>query len=143
VTQVDFYIHVDDKVQTAARIATKAYLQGHRLTVFCPETAAADRFDRVLWTAPATGFVPHCYANEAHAAATPIVIDRNGEPAFGDDILLNLHAERPPHFSRYRRLIEIVSCEEDDRRLARDRFKFYRDRGYDIRTHDLAKAGPA
>ena len=36
------------------------------------------------------------------------------------------------------RLIEIVSLDEEDRRRARERYKFYRDRGYEIRTHDLS-----
>jgi DNA polymerase III subunit chi len=40
-------------------------------------------------------------------------------------------------------LIEIVAGGEEDKQRARDRYKFYRDRGYEIRTHDLAKAGGA
>jgi DNA polymerase-3 subunit chi len=36
-------------------------------------------------------------------------------------------------------LIEIVSLDEQDRADARERFRFYRDRGYEIRTHDLSK----
>ena len=36
-------------------------------------------------------------------------------------------------------LIEIVSLDEEDRAQARDRFRFYRDRGYEIRTHDLSQ----
>ena len=54
-------------------------------------------------------------------------------------MLLNLRDELPAFFSRFQRLIEIVSIDEEDRRLARERFKYYRDRGYDIRSHDLSK----
>jgi len=32
--------------------------------------------------------------------------------------------------------------DEGDRELARTRFRFYRERGYDIRTHDLGSAKP-
>ncbi|HWI13454.1 MAG TPA: DNA polymerase III subunit chi, partial [Burkholderiales bacterium] len=71
----------------------------------------------------------------------PIVIDRSGNDPQNDDVLLNLDADRPPYFSRFHRLIEIVSLDGDDKQRARDRYKFYRDRGYEIRTHDLAKAG--
>jgi DNA polymerase III subunit chi len=56
-----------------------------------------------------------------------------------EDVLLNLRAEWPPFFSRFQRLIEIVSRDEEDRAQARDRFRHYRDRGYEIRTHDLSK----
>jgi DNA polymerase-3 subunit chi len=44
----------------------------------------------------------------------------------------------PSTFSRYQRLVEIVSSDEADRVQARDRYKFYRDRGYAIKTHDLS-----
>lgn len=54
--------------------------------------------------------------------------------------MLNLHTESPASFSRFERLIELVGAADDDRRLARDRYRFYRDRGYEIRHHDLAKA---
>ena len=140
-TQVDFYVHADDKVQTAARLASKAYQLGRRLTVYCTEKATVEQFDRVLWTTPAIGFVPHCRAEDAVAAATPVVIDSSGNDPHNDDVLLNLDSERPPYFSRFQRLIEIVAGDEGDKQRARDRYKFYRDRGYEIRTHDLAKSG--
>jgi DNA polymerase III subunit chi len=36
-------------------------------------------------------------------------------------------------------MIEIVSAtDEDDKREARGRFRHYRDRGYEMRTHDMA-----
>jgi len=48
----------------------------------------------------------------------------------------------PSYFSRFRRVVEIVTRDSDDRALARDRFRFYRDRGYEITTHDLGKTRP-
>ena len=56
-----------------------------------------------------------------------------------DEVLLNLRPEWPPFFSRFQRLIEIVSLDDEDRAAARERYRFYRDRGYEIRTHDLSK----
>jgi len=58
-------------------------------------------------------------------------------------VLLNLRPECPQYFSRFRRLIEIVGVEDADRAGARERFRFYRDRGYEIRTHDLSKGREA
>ena len=57
-----------------------------------------------------------------------------------DEVLINLRPEWPPFFSRFQRLIEIVSLDEEDRSQARARFKFYRDRGYEIKSHDLSKS---
>ena len=56
------------------------------------------------------------------------------------DVLVNLDGNLPPAFSRFERLLEIVGTDEADRGPARERFKFYRDRGYAIAAHDLSKA---
>jgi len=140
VTQIDFYTHVEDKLRTACRLAAKAYGADKRVLVCCPDADAAGRLDRMLWTTPAIGFIPHCLASDALAPETPILIDYRGDEPAHDEILLNLRPEWPPLFSRFQRLIEVVSLDDEDRRLARERYKFYRDRGYEIRTHDLSKS---
>ena len=139
-TQIDFYTHVEDKLRTACRLAAKAFGAGLRVMVCCPDAETAGRFDRSLWITPAISFVPHCLADNPLAPTTPIVIDYAGAEPTHDQLLLNLRPQWPPLFSRFQRLIEIVSVEDEDRRAARERFKFYRDRGYEIRTHDLSKA---
>ena len=136
-TQIDFYTNVPDKLHTACRIAAKAYGLGHKMLVFCPDAQIAQQFDRMLWTTPATAFVPHCDSTNALAGLTPIVVDHRGHEPPHHQLLLNLRPEWPPHFGRFERLVEIVSCEEQDRSSARERYRFYRDRGYDIRAHDL------
>jgi DNA polymerase-3 subunit chi len=137
VTQIDFYSNVADKLATACRIAAKAYARGNRLHVLCPDAETAARLDRMLWVSPPTAFVPHCAATDALAAVTPIVLDHTGaEPAI-DQVLLNLRPEWPSFFGRFERLVEIVSLDEGDKAQARNRFRFYRDRGYELRNHDL------
>lgn len=139
-TQIDFYTNVADKLATACRLAQKGYTLGHKIIALCHDAESAQRFDRMLWMAPATGFTPHCNSSDALAPVTPIVIDfRNAEPVH-DQVLMNMRDECPPLFTRFERLIEIVSCDENDKQLARSRYKFYRDRGYAIRVHDLAEA---
>ena len=139
-TQIDFYTNVSDKLGTACRIVAKGYALKHRIVVFCPDGDTAQRIDRLLWTTPATGFIPHCAPGDALATRTPVIIDYAGAEPLHDQVLLNLRAEWPPHFGRFERLVEIVSIDEEDRALARERYKFYRDRGYAIRTHDLGAA---
>jgi DNA polymerase-3 subunit chi len=142
VTRIDFYTHVEDKLKTACTLAGKAHGRGLKVTVFCPDSETAQRFDRMLWTTPATGFVPHCSPDGALAADTPVIVDHRGEKLLHDEVLINLRPEWPPFFARFQRLVEIVSREDDDRAAARERFRFYRDRGYEIGTHDLSKDRP-
>ena len=57
------------------------------------------------------------------------------------DVLINLGRATPPGFSRYERLIEVIGLEVPDREAGRERWRFYRDRGYPLHTHDLASQG--
>ena len=138
-TRIDFYTHVEDKLKTACALAGKAHGLGLKVTVFCPDPETAQRFDRMLWITPATGFLPHCTPRDPLAAVTPVLIDYRGDEPACDQVLVNLRPEWPPFFGRFQRLVEIVSHEDDDRSAARERFRFYRDRGYEISTHDLSK----
>ena len=137
-TSIDFYFNAGDRLQVACRLAGKAVSRGKRTLVFAPETDLAQRIDRMLWTWPATGFVPHCAAGDSLAAETPVLIAEAPEAAPSCEILLNLSAECPPHFERYQRVLEIVAADEEEKRLGRARYGWYRDRGYQIRAHDLA-----
>lgn len=137
-TQIDFYTNSDDKIATACRIVMKGYAAGRKIIAVCSDADMAQRLDRMLWTTPATGFIPHCSSRDPLAAVTPIVIDTTGADPVHDEVLVNLCDEWPPLFGRFERLIEIVTLDDEDRQRARTRYKFYRDRGYDIRTHDLS-----
>ncbi len=138
-TQIDFYFHVENKLHTACALSAKAYARGLKVLAFCPDAEASQKFSRLLWTAPAVSFIPHCTADDRLAAVTPVIVDHDGSNLLHDDVLINLRAEWPPFFSRFKRLIEIVSLDEADRGHARERFRFYRDRGYAIQNHDLSK----
>ena len=136
-TSIDFYFNAPDRLQVACRLAGKAMKQGSRLLIYAPEPETAARIDKMLWTWPAIGFVPHCAVHSPLAAETPVLIGAGDETPEGCDLLLNLGAECPPHFERFGRLFEIV--DEHNVEPARLRYRFYRERGYKISNHDLAR----
>lgn len=140
-TRIDFYTRVEDRFRFACKLCAKAVANRLRVAVFTPDEAATERFDRLLWTIPPTGFVPHVRADSELAAVTPILIHHEPAGFIHDEILLNLSDERPAFFARFQRLIEIVSTDEADVQRARERFRFYRDRGYELTTHDMASHG--
>ncbi len=139
-TRIDFYFEAEDKLQVACRLSAKAAQQKLRVLIFAPDEAEAHRIDRMLWTWQATSFLPHCMTHSPLAAQTPVLITRDPEDTPHDEVLLNLHYAWPPAFSRFQRLVEIVGRDDEDREAARGRFRFYRDRGYEIVNHDLFKA---
>jgi DNA polymerase III subunit chi len=138
VTQIDFYTHVSDKLHTACQLVAKAYERKLKVLVFTPDASTSNKLDTMLWTTSAIGFIPHAQAGNTIAEETPIIIDHQGETLNHDDLLINLRIEWPPFFSRFQRLIEVVSLEENDRLAARERYTFYRDRGYPIKSHNLS-----
>ena len=91
----------------------------------------------MLWTHPALAFVPHCRSDSPLADETPILITDNLDSLPQDDRLMNLSQIVPPGFSRFHSLIEVVGHEDADRSSARERVKFYKDRGYEIKYFDL------
>ena len=145
-TRIDFYFNAPDKLTAAVKLARKAYAKKNRVLVYTRDAAQLDAFDRLLWTAPVTGFVPHCRADHQLAPHTAVLLTSDAafeaEAMPHHDVLMNLDSERPAQFSRYERLLEIVSRDDDDdRQRARARLKFYRERGYEINTVDLATLG--
>ena len=135
-TSIDFYFNAEDRLQVACRLAGKALAQGKRTLIYAPDAETAQRVDRLLWTWPATGFVPHCAPHDPLAAGTPVLIG-DTTAAAGCDVLLNLGAQTPPGFESFERLLEVVALDDVGRRAARERYRYYRDRGYAIADHDL------
>jgi DNA polymerase-3 subunit chi len=140
-TSIDFYFNAEDRLQVACRLAGKALVRGTRLLIYAPQPETASRIDRMLWTWPAIGFVPHCMAHDRLAPDTPILVSADEDVPGGCDVLLNLGEASPPHFARFERLLELVGRSDEEKAAGRERYRFYRDRGYAIANHDLAKAG--
>jgi DNA polymerase III subunit chi len=139
-TRIDFYSNAESKLQVACQLVAKAFREQLPVVVYAPDQNTARGFDKMLWTYQAIGFVPHCLAGDALSPETPVVIAVDDSESTHYRVLLNLHEESPPAFSRFERLIEVVGPDEEDRQRARTRFRFYRDRGYEIHHHDLTKS---
>ena len=136
-TTVDFYFNAGDRLQVACRLAGKAVAQKKRMLIYAPEPEVASRIDKLLWTWPAIGFVPHCALHDPIAPETPILIASDAETPQACELLLNLATDCPPHFERFERLLEVVPTDDAEVQAGRARYRFYRERGYKISNHDL------
>lgn len=136
-TKIIFYTFADDPLDVARRVAGKAHGQGMQVMIYAPDTSVADILDRLLWTTPVSGFVPHCRDADALAAETPVLIGANPDALRAADVMINLHHEQPPAFARFERLVEIIDQTDAGRERGRERYRFYQTRGYALKTHDL------
>ena len=137
-TRVDFHFNTPDKLGYACRLLRKVTRAGHRAVVFSDDKETLQAFDQLLWTFSTTDFVPHVMDSSDLAAQTPVVLSSQPSNTGHDDIIVNIGHTTPPDFGRFQRLLELVGQDEQDRIAARDRWRFYRDRGYPIERHDQA-----
>lgn len=140
-TRVDFYVtanqHDDACLQLACRIAEKAYNLSNRVYIHTDDPQQAAKIDDMLWTFRQGSFIPHCLQNDENVQETAIVIGHDQLPALEPQVLINLASEVPEFFTRFERIAEIVAGNDQTRQAARSRFKFYRERGYPLETHEL------
>lgn len=139
-TEVAFHFNVPDKLGYACRLLRKASASGSKVVV-TGEAGLLETLDAQLWTFSAADFVAHCHAATAQPhvlAASPVVLADSPRGTPHQDVLVNLGAGVPEGFERFERLIEVVAEEDADRQRARARWKHYKDRGYALKTYDLA-----
>jgi len=141
--QVDFYLLSDTDARavyrTTCRLAEKAYEQGHRVVVRTPDAASTAQIDELLWTFSDRSFVPHCVwpGEPSLVDASPVLISSAAGPDTHRGVLINLSAEMPGDGPTFERVLEIVPADEDSKRLARTRWRTYRDAGIEPKTHNL------
>ena len=137
-TRVDFHFNAADKLRYACRLVRKVHRSGSRIVVFSSNSSQLAEFDRMLWAFSPLEFIPHVAVIDRLAAETPVLLASGDTPAPHHEVMINLGPDTPAHFSRFDRLLEIVSTDEDDRAAGRERWKFYRQRGYPMHRHDCA-----
>ncbi len=142
-TRIEFYFNVADKQQAIASLVQSALLKRRQVMLLAADEQMASDMSASLWQNKPESFLPNVQLDHLHAAATPVVIGLQGSDLINnlmhDDMLINLTANEPSFFSRFTQLVELVGENAQDKLAARARFKFYRDRGYDIKSIDHAQ----
>ncbi|MDH5552376.1 MAG: DNA polymerase III subunit chi [Nitrosomonas sp.] len=131
-TQVYFYSGAADKLNTACRLSVKAMQQDMKVMIYSLDDALLDRLDKLLWVFSSTSFVPHCRIHDKLANVTPIVMGKELLQTDHRHVLLNLDEACPSAFDHFDRLIEIAGVTADDKKAARERYRFYQTHGYEI-----------
>ena len=136
-TEVSFYTFAENRLSVARQLAAKAVARGLQVMIYAPDKTLAHAIEVLLWTTPPQSFVPHCRDTHPLAANTPVLIGERAETLSRADVMINLHHDRPPAFSRFQRVLEIVGTHAGDIEQGRVRYRFYRERGYALTNVDL------
>lgn len=138
-TRIDFYFNVADKPQTISDLVQSSLSKRRLVTILADDESMAGKVSAGLWQKKAESFLPNVLVNHTLAKQTPVIIHWQENALLQDDMLINLTPSTPGFFSRFTHLVELVGDEEHDKIAARQRYKFYRDRGYEIKTFDHAQ----
>jgi len=131
-TNVDFYILANgSREHIACKLSEKAWGLGNRVYIHTESAQQAKHIDELLWTFRDGSFVPH------EQYQTNVTCESPESPDTDCDVLINLAAEVPLFFSRFLRVAELVGTDSSAKTQGRERFRFYRDRGYPLKTHEL------
>ena len=137
-TRIDFHVNAPDRLGYGCRLVRKIYRAKQHVVVCCEDPARLAAFDTALWTFSPQDFVPHVMANDTLAAETPVLLTLSADGLPWHGVLVNLGDSTPDGFARFDRLIEVVGADDDDRERGRARWRFDRDRGDPLSTHDVA-----
>lgn len=140
--QVTFYL-LNQTVQgdvsatdmLACSLAAQAWRAGKRVLITCETEQQALQIDELLWARDPEDFVPHNLSGEVTAYATPIEISWKGRRnAQRRDILISLQTQLPDFIESFTHIIDFVPADETEKALARERYKQYRQLGWQLTT---------
>jgi len=144
VTKIDFYVlpctSDETRLELVCKLAEKAVQAKQPVFIHADNSALLNQLDEVLWAFRATSFVAHSVVTDIdtldHPDEDPVHLSQ-GQPAYDRRVLINLAPEVPAFFSRLERTLEVVNQEPNIRDFGRDRYRFYKQRGYPLQHHKM------
>ncbi len=144
-TRIDFYVtdetEPDSAMRIACRIAEKAYRQRLPTHIHTASAEQATTVEQLLWNFRPESFIPHELSDGMPDPVLkglqfpPITIGSEEPQHHEIEVVINLADKVPLFFSRHNRLAEII--DGNGKVAGRERYKFYKDRGYELNTHKL------
>ena len=137
--RVDFYILSESasRENFSCDLAAKIQKQNLGLHIQTGSRDEACRLDDLLWTFRDISFVPHSLCDADDLDSNNISLGWPGVNTPHSDVLLNLDAVIPNNAGDFDRVVEIVPPDESYKAEARQRYKHYRDNGYELHNHDM------
>jgi len=150
-TKIDFYILAADShrnaYQLCCQLTEKAFISNNFVYIQSQSIEQANELDELLWKYKPSSFLPHSNISQNSDSDSdynyPILINAadsipdSYNPENHSEFLINLSDSTPDFFSQFHRFAEIVDKDEESKKNARERFRFYKDRGYTISTHNV------
>ena len=136
-TNIKFFFNVESKIDLVFSLLPERLNKKRNSLIYCSNDIQLNHLSDKLWGDSSDCFFPHEENN--HHNLNKITLS-NKSIEWMDDTIINISSKMVDGFNRYLNLFEIVSIDEEDKKLARIRFQYFKDCGYNIQSIDAKKA---
>jgi DNA polymerase-3 subunit chi len=136
-TNIKFFFNVESKIDLVFSLLPERLNKKRTSLIYCSNDIQLNHLSDKLWGDSSDSFFPHEENN--HHNLNKITLS-NKSIEWMDDTIINISSQMVDGFNRYLNLFEIVSIEEEDKKLARIRFQYFKDCGYNVQSIDAKKA---
>lgn len=139
--QADFYLidkprFRDDPLLLVCELAKKAFVAEQPTLILARSRAEAEALDEKLWEFDEHAFIPHQVVGDSDDdAITAVLIVPPDVKTPDRALVINLRDECAP--GRFERVLEVVPADEARRGGSRERWKAYRQAGFEVSKHDM------
>ena len=132
-THIEFIFNVIDKTKLAIGLTEQLIRRNRSALIYFKDQSAIDDFSLALLEKEL--FMPHLIEENAFLNKLSLT---QSKLDLMDDTLINFTSKEIQGFSRYLKMYELVGHDDEDKNSARERYRFYKDCGYQVDSMDAS-----
>ncbi len=138
--RADFYLIAKERFREeplllVCELARKAYDANLWTLILARDTEQAEALDEMLWDMGDDAYIPHQIAGDEEDQLTPVLIASPDIDTPMRPLVINLRDDAVK--GSFERVLEVVPADDSAREPLRERWKQYKARGLDLKTHDM------
>ena len=130
-THIEFIFNVIDKTKLAIDLTEQLIRRNRSALIYFKDQSAIDDFSLALLEKEL--FMPHLIEENAFLNKLSLT---QSKLDLMDDTLINFTSKEIQGFSRFLKMYELVGHDDEDKKSARERYRFYKDCGYQVDSMD-------
>ena len=130
-THIEFIFNVIDKTKLAIGLTEQLIRRNRSALIYLKDQSAIDDFSLALLEKEL--FMPHLIEENAFLNKLSLT---QSKLDLMDDTLINFTSKEIQGFSRYLKMYELVGHDDEHKNSARERYRFYKDCGYQVDSMD-------
>ena len=138
--RADFYLidkprFREDPLLLVCKLAKRAFASEQPTLILARSPTQAEALDEKLWEFDDNAFIPHQIAGDDDDAICAVLIAPPDVTTADRALVINLRDECAPGL--FERVLEIVPADEAERLGSRERWKTYKQAGFEVAKHDV------